>query len=118
MKLDPEVLARVQFAFTVTFHLILPTMSIGLAAFLMVIEGLWLKTKDPVYLEIYRFWMGIFAMGFGVGVVTGIVLSFEFGLGFAKFAQIAGPAIGPSIGLEVLTAFSWKQAFWELCSFD
>jgi cytochrome bd-type quinol oxidase subunit 1 len=57
MKLDPEVLARVQFAFTVTFHIIFPTMSIGLAAFLAIIEGLWLKTKDPVYLEIYRFWM-------------------------------------------------------------
>src|SRR5580692_8326126 len=117
MKLDPEVLARVQFAFTVTFHIIFPTMSIGLAAFLMVIEGLWLKTKDPVYLEIYRFWMGIFAMGFGVGVVTGIVLSFEFGLGFAKFAQIAGPAIGPSIGLEVLTAFFLEAGFWGIMLF-
>jgi cytochrome bd ubiquinol oxidase subunit I len=117
MKLDPEVLARVQFAFTVTFHIIFPTMSIGLAAFLMVIEGLWLKTKDPVYLEIYRFWMGIFAMGFGVGVVTGIVLSFEFGLGFAKFAQIAGPAIGPSIGLEVLTAFFLEAGFLGIMLF-
>src|SRR6201998_4021802 len=117
MRLDPEVLARVQFAFTVTFHIIFPTMSIGLAAFLMVIEGLWLKTKDPVYLEIYRFWMGIFAMGFGVGVVTGIVLSFEFGLGFAKFARIAGPAIGPSIGLEVLTAFFLEAGFLGIMLF-
>src|SRR5579862_7700894 len=117
MKLDPEVLARVQFAFTVTFHIIFPTMSIGLAAFLMVIEGLWLKTKDPVYLEIYRFWLGIFAMGFGVGVVTGIVLSFEFGLGFARFGQMAGPVIGPMIALEVLTSFFLEAGFLGIMLF-
>src|SRR5277367_3253637 len=117
MRLDPEVLARVQFAFTVTFHIIFPTMSIGLAAFLVVIEGLWLKTKESVYLEIYRFWMGIFAMGFGVGVVTGIVLSFEFGLGFAKFAQMAGPAIGPMIALEVLTSFFLEAGFLGIMLF-
>src|SRR6201987_4779594 len=111
MRLDPEVLARVQFAFTVTFHIIFPTISIGLAAFLMVVEGLWLKTKAPIYLQIYRFWLGIFAMSFGVGVVTGIVLSFEFGLGFSRFAQIAGPAIGPMIALEVLTAFFLEAGF-------
>src|SRR5277367_2351118 len=117
MRLDPEVLARVQFAFTVTFHIIFPTMSIGLAAFLVVIEGLWLKTKEPIYLEIYRFWMGIFAMGFGVGVVTGIVLSFEFGLGFAKFAKLAGPIIGPMIGLEVLTSFFLEAGFLGIMLF-
>ena len=117
MRLDPEVLARVQFAFTVTFHIIFPTMSIGLAAFLVVVEGLWLKTKEPIYLQIYRFWMGIFAMGFGVGVVTGIVLSFEFGLGFAKFAQIAGPAIGPMIALEVLTSFFLEAGFLGIMLF-
>ena len=80
MSLNPAALARVQFAFTVSFHIIFPTMSIGLAMFLAVIEGLWLKTKDDLYLQIYRFWLSIFAMSFGVGVVTGIVLSFEFGL--------------------------------------
>jgi cytochrome d ubiquinol oxidase subunit I len=117
MRLDPEVLARIQFAFTVTFHIVFPTMSIGLAAFLVIIEGLWLKSKEPVYLQIYRFWMGIFAMGFGVGVVTGIVLSFEFGLAFAKFAQIAGPAIGPMIGLEVLTAFFLEAGFLGIMLF-
>src|ERR1700756_5648089 len=99
------LLARLQFAFTVSFHIIFPTISIGLASFLAVTEGLWLKTKDTVYLEIYRFWLNIFAMAFGIGVVTGIVLSFEFGLGFSRFAAIAGPIIGPMIGLEVLTSF-------------
>ena len=91
MSLNPAALARVQFAFTVSFHIIFPTMSIGLAMFLAVIEGLWLRTKNALYLQIYRFWLSVFAMGFGVGVVTGIVLSFEFGLGFARFAQLAGP---------------------------
>jgi len=117
MRLDPAFIARVQFAFTVTFHIIFPTISIGLAAFLMVVEGLWLKTKAPIYLQIYRFWLGIFAMSFGVGVVTGIVLSFEFGLGFSRFAQIAGPAIGPMIALEVLTAFFLEAGFLGIMLF-
>ena len=117
MNLNPATLARVQFAFTVSFHIIFPTMSIGLAMFLAVIEGLWLKTKDTLYLQIYRFWLSIFAMGFGVGVVTGIVLSFEFGLGFAKFAQLAGPAIGPMIALEVLTSFFLEAGFLGIMLF-
>jgi len=117
MKLDPSTLARIQFAFTVSFHIIFPTMSIGLASFLAVIEALWLKTKDPVFLQIYRFWLNIFAMGFGIGVVTGIVLSFEFGLGFARFSQMAGPAIGPLIALEVLTAFFLEAGFLGIMLF-
>jgi cytochrome d ubiquinol oxidase subunit I len=117
MNLDPAILARIQFAFTVSFHIIFPTISIGLAMFLAIVEGLWLKTKDPVYLQIYRFWLGIFAMAFGVGVVTGIVLSFEFGLSFAGFAQIAGPAIGPMIALEVLTAFFLEAGFLGIMLF-
>jgi cytochrome d ubiquinol oxidase subunit I len=117
MKLDPSILARTQFAFTVSFHIIFPTMSIGLASFLAVIEALWLKTKNPVYLQIYKFWLSIFAMGFGIGVVTGIVLSFEFGLGFARFAQMAGPVIGPLIALEVLTAFFLEAGFLGIMLF-
>src|SRR5882757_1778253 len=92
-------------------------MSIGLASFLAVIEALWLKTKDPVFLQVYRFWLSIFAMGFGIGVVTGIVLSFEFGLGFARFAQLAGPAIGPMIALEVLTSFFLEAGFLGIMLF-
>src|SRR5260370_20220485 len=117
MKLDPSVLARIQFAFTVSFHIMFPTMSIGLASFLAVMEALWLKTKNPLYLQIYKFWLSIFAMGFGIGVVTGIVLSFEFGLGFAHFAEIAGPAIGPMIALEVLTAFFLEAGFLGIMLF-
>jgi cytochrome d ubiquinol oxidase subunit I len=117
MKLDAAILARTQFAFTVTFHIIFPTISIGLASFLAVMEGLWLKTKQEVYLQIYRFWLNIFAMAFGVGVVTGLVLSFEFGLGFARFAQIAGPAIGPLIAYEVLTSFFLEAGFLGIMLF-
>ena len=117
MQLDPVILARIQFAFTVSFHIIFPTMSIGLAGFLAIVEGLWLKTKDEVYLRIFRFWLSIFAMGFGIGVVTGIVLSFEFGLGFARFAQLAGPAIGPMIALEVLTSFFLEAGFLGIMLF-
>jgi cytochrome bd ubiquinol oxidase subunit I len=117
MSLEPAILARVQFAFTVSFHIIFPTMSIGLAMFLAVLEGLWLKTRNALYLQMYRFWLNIFAMGFGVGVVTGIVLSFEFGLGFARFGQMAGPAIGPMIALEVLTAFFLEAGFLGIMLF-
>jgi cytochrome d ubiquinol oxidase subunit I len=117
MNVDPSTLARIQFAFTVSFHIIFPTMSIGLASFLAVTEALWLKTKESIYLEIYRFWLSIFAMGFGIGVVTGIVLSFEFGLGFARFAEMAGPAIGPMIALEVLTAFFLEAGFLGIMLF-
>ena len=115
--MTPAMLARIQFAFTVSFHIIFPTISIGLAMFLAVMEGLWLKTRDAVYLQMYRFWMNIFAMAFGVGVVTGIVLSFEFGLGFARFAQLAGPAIGPMIALEVLTSFFLEAGFLGIMLF-
>jgi cytochrome d ubiquinol oxidase subunit I len=117
MTLDPGTLARIQFGFTVSFHIIFPTISIGLAMFLAIMEGLWLKTGDALYLQIYRFWLGIFAMAFGVGVVTGIVLSFEFGLGFARFGQIAGPAIGPMIALEVLTSFFLEAGFLGIMLF-
>jgi cytochrome bd ubiquinol oxidase subunit I len=117
MKMDAAVLARTQFAFTVSFHIIFPTISIGLATFLAIMEGLWLRTKEDIYLDIYRFWLNIFAMAFGVGIVTGIVLSFEFGLGFARFAQLAGPAIGPMIALEVLTSFFLEAGFLGIMLF-
>lgn len=117
MSLDPAILARIQFAFTVSFHIIFPAVSIGLGIFLVIVEGLWLKTRNPLYLEIYRFWLQIFALAFGVGVVTGIVLSFEFGLAFAKFGQIAGPVIGSLIGWEVLTAFFLEAGFLGIMLF-
>src|SRR6266436_9332814 len=116
-ELDPLILARIQFAFTISFHIIFPTISIGLALFLVIVEASWLKTGDLVYRQIYRFWLNIFAMSFAIGVVTGIVLSFEFGLAFAKFAQLAGPVIGPLIGLEVLTSFFLEAGFLGIMLF-
>ncbi|WP_434666756.1 cytochrome ubiquinol oxidase subunit I [Paraburkholderia sp. A3BS-1L] len=117
MTMDPVFLSRIQFGLTVTFHIIFPTMSIGLATFLAITEGLWLKTRDELYLRIYRFWLTVFALGFGVGVVSGIVLSFEFGTNFAGFARLAGPVIGPLIALEVLTAFFLEAGFLGIMLF-
>jgi cytochrome d ubiquinol oxidase subunit I len=115
--LDPLILARMQFAFTISFHIIFPTISIGLALFLVIVEAQWLKTGDLVYRQIYRFWLNIFAMSFGIGVVTGVVMSFQFGLTFAKFAQLAGPVIGPLIGYEALTAFFLEAGFLGIMLF-
>jgi len=115
--LDPLLLARLQFALTVSFHIIFPTISIGLALFLAVVEALWLKTVDLVYRQIYRFWLNIFAMSFAIGVVTGVVMSFEFGLTFAKFAQLAGPVIGPLIAYETLTSFFLEAGFLGIMLF-
>jgi cytochrome bd ubiquinol oxidase subunit I len=116
-ELNPLILARIQFAFTVSFHIIFPTISIGLALFLAIVEGLWLKTGDVVYRQIYRFWLNIFAMSFAIGVVTGIVMSFQFGLTFSKFSQIAGPVIGPLIAYETLTAFFLEAGFLGIMLF-
>ncbi|MDB4875524.1 MAG: cytochrome ubiquinol oxidase subunit [Gemmatimonadetes bacterium] len=116
-SLDPLILARMQFAFTVSFHIIFPTISIGLALFLVIVEAQWLRTGDLVYRQIYRFWLNIFAMSFAIGVVTGVVMSFQFGLTFAKFAQLAGPVIGPLIGYETLTSFFLEAGFLGIMLF-
>src|SRR5258705_10745712 len=115
--LDPQILARLQFAFTVSFHIIFPTISIGLALFLVLVEGLWLKTGDLVYRQIYRFWLNIFAMSFAIGVVTGIVMSFQFGLTFSRFSQFAGGVVGPLIAYETLTAFFLEAGFLGIMLF-
>lgn len=106
MDLDVALLSRIQFAFTVSFHIIFPTLSLGLALLLAIVEGLWLKTGKEVFYFVYRFWVKIFALTFGMGVVSGIVLSFEFGTNFSGFAEFAGPVLGPLISIEVLTAVS------------
>src|SRR6266545_2693474 len=115
--LDPLVLARLQFAFTVSFHIVFPTISIGLALFLAIVEALWLRTGDLVYRQIYRFWLNIFAMSFAISVVTGVVMSFQFGLTFARFSQFAGSVIGPLIAYETLTAFFLEAGFLGIMLF-
>ncbi|HEV2212543.1 MAG TPA: cytochrome ubiquinol oxidase subunit I, partial [Gammaproteobacteria bacterium] len=93
--MDAVLLSRLQFAFTLSFHILFPTLTIGLAVFLAVIEGLWLKTSDPLYKLHYLLWVKLFALTFGVGVVSGVVLSYEFGTNFSRFSAIAGSVIGP-----------------------
>ena len=108
---DAQLLARIQFAFTVSFHIIFPAFSIGLASYLAVLEGLYLWKKDKVYLELFDFWKTIFAVAFGMGVVSGIVMSYQFGTNWSVFSDKAGPVIGPLMGYEVLTAFFLEAGF-------
>ena len=104
-------LARAQFAFTVSFHFIFPSFSIGLASFLMVLEALWLKTGKALYLDLFKYWIKIFAVTFGMGVVSGIVMSYQFGTNWSVYSQKAGPIIGPLMAYEVLTAFFLEAGF-------
>ena len=108
---DPIILARIQFAFTVSFHFIFPSFSIGLASYLAVLEGLWLRTGKQLYLDIFRFWVKIFAVAFAMGVVSGIVMSYQFGTNWAVFSDKTGPILGPLMAYEVLTAFFLEAGF-------
>jgi cytochrome bd ubiquinol oxidase subunit I len=109
--LDALLLARIQFAFTVSFHFFFPAFSIGLASYLMVLEGLWLKTGKSVYLDLFKYWLKIFAIAFAMGVVSGIVMSYQFGTNWSVFSDKAGPVIGPLMAYEVLTAFFLEAGF-------
>jgi cytochrome d ubiquinol oxidase subunit I len=104
-------LARLQFAFTVSFHITFPAFTIGLASYLAVLEALWLKTGRDVYISVFNFWKKCFALAFGMGVVSGIVLSYQFGTNWSVFSDKAGPVIGPLMGYEVLTAFFLEAGF-------
>lgn len=108
---DAVLLARFQFAFTVSFHFIFPAFTIGLASYLAVLEGLWLRTGRAVYLDLFRYWLKIFALSFAMGVVSGIVLSYQFGTNWSVFADRTGPVIGPLMAYEVLTAFFLEAGF-------
>ncbi|MBO9517299.1 MAG: cytochrome ubiquinol oxidase subunit I [Porphyrobacter sp.] len=108
---DALLLARFQFAFTVSFHFIFPAFSIGLASYLAVLEGLWLKTGKSLYLDLFKYWLKIFAITFAMGVVSGIVMSYQFGTNWAVFSDRAGPVIGPLMAYEVLTAFFLEAGF-------
>jgi len=112
-----EILARFQFAFTISFHFIFPAFSIGLASFLAVLEALWLIRKDVAYLKLFDYWKSIFAITFGMGVVSGIVISYQFGTNWAVFADRAGPVVGPLMGYEVLTAFFLEAGFLGIMLF-
>ncbi|MCC8936177.1 cytochrome ubiquinol oxidase subunit I [Bradyrhizobium sp. Arg68] len=110
-NLDAVILARAQFAFTVSFHFIFPSFSIGLASYLTVLEALWLRTGQGVYANLFRYWLKIFAVVFGMGVVSGVVLSYQFGTNWSVFSTRAGPIIGPLMAYEVMTAFFLEAGF-------
>jgi len=111
------LLARWQFGFTIGFHIIFPALSIGLASYLAVVEGLWLKTGRRVYLNLYRYWVKIFALSFGMGVVSGIVMSYQFGTNWSRFSEATGSVLGPLLGYEVLTAFFLEASFLAIMLF-
>jgi cytochrome d ubiquinol oxidase subunit I len=117
MDVDTILLSRLQFAFTVAFHILFPTLTIGLACYLAAIEGLWLKTKDTRWRDLYRFWVKVFALSFGMGVVTGIPMSFQFGTNFSPFSRATGNVLGPLLGYEVLTAFFLEASFLGIMLF-
>jgi cytochrome d ubiquinol oxidase subunit I len=104
-------LARVQFAFTMSFHILFPAITIGLASYLAVLEGCWLATRRQVFLDLYHFWLRIFAVAFGMGVVSGIVMAYQFGTNWGFFSEYAGPITGPLLAYEVLTAFFLEAGF-------
>jgi len=108
---DALGLARLQFAFTISVHIVFPAISIGLANFLAVLEWRWLRTGDPSYRNLYVFWSKIFAIGFGMGVVSGVVMAYEFGTNWSGFSNVAGNITGPLLTYEVLTAFFLEAGF-------
>ena len=109
--MDAILLARIQFAFTVSFHFIFPAFSIGLASYLAVLNGLWLWKRDKVYLNLFNYWLKIFALAFAMGVVSGIVMSYQFGTNWSVFSDKTGPVIGPLMAYEVMTAFFLEAGF-------
>lgn len=109
--LDAFMLARIQFVFTVSFHIIFPAITIGLASYLAVLEGLWLKTRQEDYKTLYHFWSKIFAVNFGMGVVSGLVMAYQFGTNWSGFSEFAGSITGPLLTYEVLTAFFLEAGF-------
>lgn len=114
---DPLILARLQFAFTVSFHFLFPAFTIGLASYLAVLEGLWLWTRDATYRQLYQFWLKIFAVSFAMGVVSGIVMSYQFGTNWSRMSDAAGAVMGPVMSYEVLTAFFLEAGFLGIMLF-
>ncbi len=111
MLFNTLILSRAQFGFTIGFHILFPTLNIGLGVFLCIMEAIWLKTKNPTYRTICQFWTKIFALTFGMGVVSGIVLSYELGTNFGRFIEAAGGVLGPLFAYEVLSAFFLEAGF-------
>ncbi len=110
-------LARIQFAFTISFHIIFPATSIGLACFLATLEWRWLKTQNPIYKDLFKYWIKIFAVAFSMGVVSGVVMSYQFGTNWSEFSHVAGSITGPLLTYEVLSAFFLEAGFLGIMLF-
>jgi cytochrome bd ubiquinol oxidase subunit I len=117
MEFDALMLSRIQFAFTIAFHIIFPAFTIGLASWLMALEFNWLRTGNPLYRNLFRFWVKVFAVSFGLGVVSGIVMSYQFGTNWSRFSEFTGNVLGPVIAYEVFTAFFLEAAFLGIMLF-
>jgi cytochrome d ubiquinol oxidase subunit I len=117
MEFDALLLSRIQFAFTIAFHIIFPAFTIGLASWLAALEFNWLRTGNPLYRNLFRFWVKVFAVSFGLGVVSGIVMSYQFGTNWSRFADFTGNVLGPVIAYEVITAFFLEAAFLGIMLF-
>ena len=115
--MDVEILARIQFAFTIAFHYIYPPLSIGLGLLLVVFEGLYLKTGNKMYEQITRFWIKIFALIFGIGVATGIIMEFEFGTNWATYSKYVGDIFGSALAAEGIFAFALESGFLGILLF-
>src|SRR5215212_8674869 len=109
--MDPLFLSRIQFAFLIAFHFLLPAFTIGLASYIAVLEGLYLATRLAAFLRISAFWIKIFAISFGMGVVSGIVMPFQFGTNWSRYSEATAAVVAPLMGYEALTAFFLEAAF-------
>ena len=112
MAFDPVFLSRLQFGFVITFHIIFPCFTIGLGAWLATIEGARLVTGNPIYRRVFDFWLKVFSLSFGMGVVTGVVMAFQFGTNWSVLAERTGPIQGPLLGYEAFTAFMLEATFF------
>lgn len=117
MEFDALMLSRIQFGFTVAFHIIFPAFTIGLASWLAALEFNWLRTGNYIYRNLFRFWVKVFAVSFGLGVVSGIVMSYQFGTNWSRFSEFTGNVLGPVIAYEVITAFFLEAAFLGIMLF-
>src|SRR5208282_782597 len=117
MDITALLLSRLQFALTVSFHIIFPSFTIGLAAWLTLVESLHLATGRPTYRLVFEFWLKIFGVAFGIGVVTGIVMAFQFGTNWSVLARMAGPIQGPLISYEAFMAFFLEASFFGILLF-
>jgi cytochrome d ubiquinol oxidase subunit I len=117
MPMDAVLLARIQFAFTIAFHIIFPSFTIGLAMWIATLEGLWIATGRDHYHQLARFWTKIFAVSFAMGVVSGLVMSYQFGTNWSRFSRVIGNIVGPLLGYEVMTAFFLEATFLGIMLF-